>query len=193
MPRALYPPAEFASSASSFLGVTLPLRSRAMGVKPGSHPMTAPALLEEISAILGVDLSRTLRARRVAEAIRRSCSYRWVGLYDVLPEDIFVIAWAGASAPAYPRFPRTQGLCGTAVASGQTVISNDVRSDPRYLTTLGDTRSEIVVPARRSTSGPVVGLIDVESDRPGAFTSSDRQILESCVPLLTPLWHETHS
>ncbi|HEV3480401.1 MAG TPA: GAF domain-containing protein [Gaiellaceae bacterium] len=131
---------------------------------------------------------RRRRAERVAAAIRRFGGYRWVGVYDVGPDEIAVIGWDGPGAPAYPRFPRSHGLCGAAVAAGEPVIVGDVASDARYLTTHTTTRSEIVVPV--FAGGAAVGLIDVESDRPDAFAEGDKQLLERCAAVIVPLWRD---
>ena len=68
------------------------------------------------------------------------------------------------------------------------MLVHDVRRDPRYLTTLGSTRSEIVVPVRDPDTGRVAGLIDVESDRAGAFTPDDQAFLERCAGDLADFW-----
>jgi GAF domain-containing protein len=127
-----------------------------------------------------------LRAERAAAAIRRFGGYRWVGIYDVDDDEIAILGWDGPAPPAHPRFPRTDGLCGTAVATGDVVIVGDVAADPRYLTTHATTRSEIVVPILKR--GVVVGVIDAESDLPDAFDERDRRFLEGCAASLTPLW-----
>ncbi len=127
-------------------------------------------------------------ARRIAGAIRESGGYRWVGVYDVTPDEIGVVAWSGPSAPAVPRFPSSQGLCGSSVRSRATVVVGDVTKDPRYLRTLETTRSEIVVPVVDPERGDVVGLLDVESDLPGAFGEEDQSLLEKCAASLAPLW-----
>jgi putative methionine-R-sulfoxide reductase with GAF domain len=61
--------------------------------------------LREILAIPG---DRVGRARRIAAAIRDTGGYRWVGIYDVSPEEIAVLAWSGPEAPAHPRFPASK-------------------------------------------------------------------------------------
>ena len=124
---------------------------------------------------------------QMAERIREAGGYRWLGIYAVGRDEISVIGWSGPAPPAHPRFPKDRGLCGAAVASGSTVMVNDVSSDPRYLTTLGTTRSEIVVPVKRAT-GELVGLIDAESERRDAFTSRDRELLEEFASLAAGLW-----
>ena len=127
------------------------------------------------------------QAERVAEEIRKAGDYRWVGIYEVGPEEISVIGWSGPDAPAHPRFPKDRGLCGAAAASGKTVVVGDVTEDPRYLTTLGTTRSEVVVPIKNE-AGKVVGLIDVESDQVEAFVPMDIRLLETSAASLSRLF-----
>ena len=110
-----------------------------------------------------------------------------MGLYDVTSSEISAIAWTGDQAPAHPVFPREQGLSGSAVASGSTIISNDVAKDPRYLTAFGSTGSEMIVPIRNNDS-LVVGTIDVESERTRAFGIAERELVEACVPGVLALW-----
>ena len=74
------------------------------------------------------------------------------------------------------RIPVTQGICGAAVASGKTVIVDDVNADPRYLSCSIETKSEIVVPIY--AHGGVVGEIDIDSHNSAAFTETDRAFLE---------------
>jgi L-methionine (R)-S-oxide reductase len=123
----------------------------------------------------------------MADRIRETGGYRWVGIYAVGREEISVIGWSGPEAPAHPRFPKDRGLCGAAAASGSTVVVSNVAEDPRYLTTFGSTRSEIVVPVKRAT-GEVIGLIDVESEKLDAFASEDRGLLEKLASEVAGLW-----
>ena len=87
-----------------------------------------------------------------------------------------------------PTFPRTQGLNGAAVASGEPVIVQDVSQDARYLSTLGSTRAEMIMPVRATPAGPVVGTIDVESDQVNPFSERDRDLLSACAQALAHLW-----
>lgn len=67
------------------------------------------------------------------------------------------------------------------------MVVADVTKDPRYLTTFGSTRSEMIVPVM-DERGEVIGLIDVESDRQDAFGDEDRRFLEGCAPQLRALF-----
>lgn len=142
------------------------------------------AVLESIAE--GPD-GRAARARRAAAVIRALGPYRWVGLYDVLAAEISVIAWDGPEPPTHPRFPVTKGLNGASVATRKPVIVQDVAQDPRYLTTIGGTRGEMIQPVLNK-AGIVIGTIDVESDRVNAFAVRDEEILAACAQRLLWLW-----
>lgn len=145
-------------------------------------------LIAELRSIVAGTGDRRDKARRAAGAIARAGGYRWVGLYDVGPLEINVIGWAGPSAPTYPTFPRSQGLNGAAVASGEPVIVQDVSQDARYLSTLGSTRAEMIMPVLGGPGGAVVGTIDVESDRVHPFGARDSVLLRAAAEALVPLW-----
>jgi GAF domain-containing protein len=142
----------------------------------------------EVGAILSGTDGRAAKADRIADAIRRAGAYRWVGIYEVDPEEIAIMGWSGPGPPEHPRFPVAEGLCGAAVAQRATVVVGDVSADPRYLATLGTTRSEIVVPAFSWDGERVMGLIDVESQHRDAFSDADRGLLERCARAIAPLW-----
>ena len=103
-------------------------------------------------------------------------------------EEVANVAFDGPGAPTHPRFPKTQGLSGAAIASKETVVVGDVRKDPRYLTAFGSTRSEIVVPVADRAGQKVVGTIDVESEKEEAFSEKDRSALERCAAAIAPLF-----
>lgn len=144
--------------------------------------------VENLKRILAEKQSRKVRAGRIAETIRAAGSYRWVGVYDVRPDFVSNIAWSGSGAPAHPRFPVTQGLTSRAIAGKRTINVGDVAKDPDYLTALGDTRSEIIVPVLDESGERVVGTIDVESERREAFDAAAQAFLEDCARALRPLY-----
>jgi GAF domain-containing protein len=144
--------------------------------------------LERLRSLASSARERHSKAREIAELIRAARGYHWVGLYDVTPEEIIAIAWTGADAPAFPRFPITRGLNGAAVAAGQHIVVQDVTIDPRYLTTFGSTRSEAVFVVKSRTDGRIIGTIDVASDRQNGFTPEDEKFLSDCAAALVNLW-----
>ena len=67
-------------------------------------------------------------------------------------------------------------------------MSGMSRADPRYLAAFGTTTSEIIVPVFDGLGENVVGTIDVESEKPNAFTKDVQALLEVCSNVIRPLW-----
>lgn len=104
--------------------------------------------------------------------------FNWVGVYMIEGGDMLALkAWDGPAATEHVRIPIGQGICGLAAREAKTVIVDDVNKDPRYLACFLNTRSEIVVPI--FANGKVIGEIDIDSDRPAAFTKADQDLLET--------------
>ncbi len=68
------------------------------------------------------------------------------------------------------------GISGYVAATGRSYICPDVQHDPRYLRGIDNAHSSLTVPLRLHDR--IVGIFNVESDRPNAFTEDDRQIAE---------------
>ena len=117
--------------------------------------------------------------------------YDWVGFYMLDADDSSVLALgAYHGVPTdHVRIPVTEGICGAAVATGETVIIDDVTSDPRYLACSLETRSEIVVPIR--VGQEIAGEIDIDSHTLDAFGPNDRHFLEECATLFGEFIQET--
>ena len=120
-------------------------------------------------------------AEIVALLQRARPHYHWVGIYLLEGDELVLGPFVGKPTP-HTRIPLHKGICGAAASSGQTLIVDDVNADPRYLACSLETRSEIVVPIARE--GQVLGEIDIDSDRPAAFTDDDRRLLESVAEIL---------
>jgi L-methionine (R)-S-oxide reductase len=151
-------------------------------------PIVIDNTLNQIRSTAASGGDRTERAQRLAELIGKLGSYRWVGIYDVGPENVSIIAWSGPGAPQYPTFPVNKGLTGAAIREKRAVVVGDVRNDPRYLTAFSSTLSEIVVPVLAPGDERVIGTVDVESEQANAFSSRDQQMIEQCAQAALPLW-----
>lgn len=115
----------------------------------------------------------------------RVLKYNWAGFYMLEPgaePPVLVLgAFEGAMTP-HTRIPLNQGICGAAASSGQTVVVDDVRKDPRYLACSLETKSEIVVPV--FVNGKVVGELDIDSHFPAAFTPEHQELVQHCAMLV---------
>ena len=128
-----------------------------------------------------------LMGRIVLRLQQRLPHYNWVGFYLIEKgrpgeEPMLVLGpYVGAETP-HKRIPLNQGICGAAVSSGQTLVVDDVNSDPRYLACSLETKSEIVAPI--FVKGSAVGELDIDSHTPAAFTDADRRLVEYCAALV---------
>jgi GAF domain-containing protein len=123
--------------------------------------------------------------RDMVEAIADQISYYdWTGFYMLDPEDkeTLVLGSFVGELTWHVRIPVTEGICGAAAASGETVLVDDVNADSRYLSCSIQTKSEIVVPIR--AHGRVVGELDIDSHTPAAFTEIDRNFLEEAARIV---------
>ena len=100
-------------------------------------------------------------------------------LRDLPDTALKVRASVGVSAEvlAACHFVEGAGIIGTVAQTGQALLINDTRRDPRYTDADTRTRSELCAPLK--TGGRVIGVINVESDRLDAFTPADLQLLQT--------------
>jgi L-methionine (R)-S-oxide reductase len=162
----------------------------------GGHPAaqgdsvvaTSNQAFEQLRSALAAPDANEAKARWSAELIRDARIFPWAGIHEINGEKLAAIAWTGPDPPAFPRFPITQRLCGVAVRARRTLLVGDFTKDPRYLTTFGSTKSEIVVPAYSRAGKTALGLTDVESERLNAFGDADGAFIEGCAALVTGLW-----
>ena len=128
----------------------------------------------------------TAIVRRLAERMEK---YNWVGFYLLEPStrELVLGPFVGAPTP-HTRIPLDRGICGAAAASGETVVVDDVHSDPRYLSCSLETKSEIVVPLQ--ADGRILGELDIDSHSPSAFTADDHALLEQVARQLAPALQE---
>jgi len=151
---------------------------------PANYQSLADELTHLASSADSAEHLMTMVVERLQELLKH---YNWVGFYlldegENGAEPMLVLGpYVGAETP-HKRIPLDQGICGAAVASAQTVVVDDVNSDPRYLACSIETSSEIVAPVL--VNGKVVGELDIDSHVPAAFTDDDRQLVEHCARLV---------
>jgi putative methionine-R-sulfoxide reductase with GAF domain len=129
-----------------------------------------PVLIEVVREEAATDDPIDRRALRIAELVRTHMGRRRVVIRRVDGDEVAAIAWSGPPAPAHSRFPADRGLTGSSIASRRSVVSNDFA----------------VIPIIRE--GKVVGALDVEDERAGAFDHGQLGLLEQVAGALTTLY-----
>ena len=86
------------------------------------------------------------------------------------------------------------GITGWCVLNRRALLVPDVAAEPRYIAVRRSARCEMVAPIRDGEQ--VVGVIDLESDRPGGFTAADlaalEQLADEAARVMQRLWQLGH-
>lgn len=97
--------------------------------------------------------------------------FDWTGFYRVTePEVLKIGPYQGGHGCLVIPFAR--GVCGAAARTDTVQLVEDVEAFPGHIACSSSTRSEIVLPVRNG-AGAVIGVLDIDSDQPGAFTQED--------------------
>ncbi|PQV55566.1 GAF domain-containing protein [Defluviimonas denitrificans] len=97
--------------------------------------------------------------------------FDWTGFYRVTgPEMLKIGPYQGGHGCLVIPFSR--GVCGAAARTGAIQIVPDVEAFPGHIACASSTRSEIVLPVF-GKDGRLIGVFDIDSDRPDAFTEAD--------------------
>lgn len=112
-----------------------------------------------------------LMATLACEIHHASDRFDWTGFYRVVaPELLKIGPYQGGHGCLVIPFSR--GVCGAAARTGRVQIVPDVDAFPGHIACAGSTRSEIVLPVF-GNNGRLIGVLDIDSDRPDAFTDED--------------------
>ncbi len=139
-------------------------------------------LAAEIARAVAESADRQQAMEQAVAALKAGVPhYTWVGIYLLEGQELVLGPFLGKPSP-HTRIALNKGICGAAASQKQTIIVDDVNSDPRYLACSLETRSEIVAPILRGTT--VLGEIDIDSDQPAAFGPADRALVEAVAAAL---------
>ena len=117
-----------------------------------------------------------LMATVACELHHASDRFDWTGFYRVTgPETLKIGPYQGGHGCLVIPFSR--GVCGAAARTRRTQLVPDVEAFPGHIACSSSTRSEIVVPVI-GANGRLIGVLDIDSDRPGAFDQVDVEALE---------------
>lgn len=99
----------------------------------------------------------------------------WVGFYFLRQRELVLGPFQGRSACV--RIPVGKGVCGTCIATGETQRVADVHEFPGHIACDVRSRSELVVPLRLGDE--LIGVLDIDSPRPGRFGAADQEYVEA--------------
>ncbi|MBQ0804920.1 MAG: GAF domain-containing protein [Sulfitobacter sp.] len=103
--------------------------------------------------------------------------FDWTGFYRVTePELLKIGPYQGGHGCLVIPFSR--GVCGAAARTGQTQLVADVDAFEGHIACASSTRSELVLPVWNG-SGDLIGVFDIDSNQPDAFTQDDADHLQA--------------
>ena len=102
--------------------------------------------------------------------------FNWTGFYRVTATNLLKIGpYQGGHGCL--QIPFSRGVCGAAAREERTQLVADVDAFPGHIACASSTRSELVIPVF-ATRG-LIGVLDIDSDLPDAFTQADADALEA--------------
>ncbi len=131
-----------------------------------------PTLAKTLRSLTeGEDDEVALMATVACELHHSDDRFDWTGFYRVVgPELLKVGPYQGGHGCLVIPFSR--GVCGAAARTGEVQLVPDVDAFPGHIACASSTRSELVLPVW-SGAGRLLGVLDIDSDRPDAFTDHD--------------------
>ena len=130
----------------------------------------------------GEDDIISLMATISAELFHSFDGFDWVGFYRVTaPETLKIGPYQGGHGCLV--IPFDKGVCGAAARTRTTQLVDDVHSFEGHIACASSTLSELVIPVFDGDDN-VLGVLDIDSDKPAFFTQNDvtqlTQILTAC-------------
>lgn len=127
----------------------------------------------------------SLMATLACEIHHRHPKCDWTGFYRVVaPELLKIGPYQGGHGCLVIPFSR--GVCGACARTGEIQNVPDFDAFPGHIACSSTTRSELVLPVRNG-AGELLGVLDLDSNSPAAFTRADEDWL---VPLLATVFRE---
>lgn len=137
------------------------------------------AIARDVEVILAGVTDDVTAMATMAAFLQHSLGFLWTGFYRVVaPNALQVGPYQGSLGCVDIEFGR--GVCGKAAKEKKTVIAEDVEKFPGHITCDSRARSEIVVPVTNA-AGDLIAVLDVDSERVGAFDETDKAGLEKIV------------
>ncbi|MFZ1397592.1 MAG: SpoIIE family protein phosphatase [Candidatus Promineifilaceae bacterium] len=142
----------------------------------------------ELVGQIGLEISKVQNQEeifgQVVKLTQETFDFHLVSIFGIDPLTGEIVIQASSGPEVFTEDWRIQpghGLIGTAVATQQTIISNNTNEDERFVAKdnplENSTRAEMALPL--IVDGEVVGVLDVQSPKAGIFTRIEKMTLEA--------------
>ena len=121
-------------------------------------------------------LSDALLRAAVKKVAASDTRFDWTGVYlhNAEQNELWLHNYVGRGTE-HAKIPVGEGICGTAVATAENQIVNDVSTVENYIACDPRTKAEMVVLIRAGDE--IFGQIDIDSKKADVFTNEDEDAL----------------
>jgi GAF domain-containing protein len=152
---------------------------------PADPVLAYQELAEQAEHLMAGEVDRIANAANLSALLFYSLrDLNWAGFYFWDGQELVVGPFQGK--PACVRIALGKGVCGTAAATRQTQVVEDVHAFPGHIACDSASNSEIVVPLYDGDR--LIGVLDIDSPVFKRFAEVDRIGLERIAALYVEAW-----
>ncbi|HBX69713.1 MAG TPA: hypothetical protein DEH25_10145 [Chloroflexi bacterium] len=153
-----------------------PVIETSMALAEASMQLEKMALLNELASAASISMNADEVAARIIYRLKRIFGTEFVSIL-LLSKNRKTLHEFGLSDPRSNPFtvPVESSLSGSVVESGLPARTGDVSTAARYYEYTKGVRSELTVPLKYR--GNIIGVLDLQSTEPDAFSLRDEQLL----------------
>jgi len=145
-------------------------------------------LAEQAKALISDETDVTANLANISALIFNEMSdLNWAGFYLLKNQQLVLGPFQGK--PACVRIDIGKGVCGTAVATGEIQVVEDVHEFPGHIACDSASNSEVVLPIR--VAGEIIGVLDIDSPSLRRFSADDGAGLQWLVSVVEQRLEQT--
>ena len=148
--------------------------SEDLQIATGTKQEMYEIIIPQIKAIIEGEQDLIANLANISAALKEQFGWFWVGFYLVKNDELVLGPFQGPVACT--RIKKGRGVCGSSWQLAETLIVPDVSKFAGHIACSSLSVSEIVVPIIRNKE--VIGVLDVDSEKPSFFNETDKKYLE---------------
>ncbi|MGC2323529.1 MAG: SpoIIE family protein phosphatase [Terriglobales bacterium] len=142
-------------------------------------PSFDPFLLLEVADVVNATLDLDELLQRVAQLVEKMIHFDIFAilLREPKSDELRIRFSVGHPQEAAQKFRGRvgEGITGLAAQRGEAVLVNDVATEPHYIGSVSEVRSELAVPL--IVKNRVIGVLDIQAPEPGYFSPEHSRLL----------------
>ena len=146
-------------------------------IATGTKEEVYKIIIPQIKAITAGEPDLIANLANISAALKEQFGWFWVGFYLVKRDELVLGPFQGPVACT--RIRKGRGVCGSSWQLAETLVVPDVSKFIGHIACSSLSVSEIVIPIIRNEE--VIGVLDVDSEKPSHFDETDKKYLELIV------------